>query len=118
MLAPTASASRRTLTGRRNIVLTRQPDWSAEGAERAGSLEQALKLADADTVWVIGGGQIYADAMAHATELMVTEVDADIAGDAYAPSIGPEWAADPDTPWHESSTGLRYRWLRYHRTVA
>jgi dihydrofolate reductase len=104
----------RPLPGRRNIVMTRQPDWSAAGAERTGSLEQALQTAGPDSVWVMGGGEIYRAAMEYATELLVTEVDADIDGDAYAPAIGSDWIAD-DAPWQESATGLRYRVLRYTR---
>ncbi|MGV9675247.1 dihydrofolate reductase [Nocardia sp. NPDC003482] len=104
----------RPLPGRRNIVVTRQPDWSAEGAERAGSVEAALRLADA-SAWVMGGGEIYCAAMDHATELMVTEVDLEVSGDAHAPEIGPEWSVDSDTGWRESSAGPRYRILRYLR---
>lgn len=104
----------RPLEGRRNIVVTRQADWSAEGAERAGSLEEALRLGGDGTVWVAGGGEIYRAAMAFATELMVTEVDADIDGDCHAPAIGPEWHADGDS-WRESAKGIRYRFLRYTR---
>ncbi|MFI5780521.1 dihydrofolate reductase [Nocardia sp. NPDC051570] len=105
----------RPLPGRRNIVVTRQFDWAATGAERAGSVEEALKLADADTVWVMGGGEIYRAAMDYATELMVTEIDSDIAGDAYAPPIGPEWTIGSDSGWRESSSGPRYRFLQYVR---
>ncbi|MFJ4652807.1 dihydrofolate reductase [Nocardia sp. NPDC088792] len=104
----------RPLAGRRNIVVTRQADWSADGAERAGSLEEALELSGDGTVWVAGGGEIYRAAMTFATELMVTEVDADIDGDCHAPAIGPEWRADGD-PWRESAKGIRYRFLRYRR---
>ena len=104
----------RPLPGRRNIVITRQPDWAAPGAERAGSLEQALRTAGPDSVWVMGGGEIYRAAMKYATELMVTEVDADIDGDAYAPVIGSEWIAE-NASWQESATGLRYRLMRYTR---
>ncbi|KZM70626.1 dihydrofolate reductase [Nocardia terpenica] len=105
----------RPLAERRNIVVTRQPDWAADGAERAGSLDEALALAAADLVWVMGGGEIYRAAMDHATELMVTEVDAEVPGDAWAPEIGPRWRIDSETPWQLSSSGLRYRWLRYLR---
>ncbi|WP_223885030.1 dihydrofolate reductase [Nocardia colli] len=105
----------RPLTGRRNIVVTRQPEWVAEGAERAGSLNEALALSDPDSVWIAGGGEIYRAAMDFATDLLVTEVDTNVAGDAYAPLIGPEWAADESAEWHESSTGLRYRIRRYTR---
>ncbi|MBF6330530.1 dihydrofolate reductase [Nocardia transvalensis] len=105
----------RPLPGRRNIVVTRQADWCADGAERAGSVEEALKLADADTVWVAGGGEIYRAAMPYATELMVTEVDTAVEGDAYAPEIGDEWSLTQEEPWSESSSGLRFRFLRYTR---
>ncbi|MQY19168.1 dihydrofolate reductase [Nocardia macrotermitis] len=104
----------RPLPGRRNIVLTRQPDWAATGAEHADSLEQALRTPGTDPLWVMGGGEIYRAAMRYATELMVTEVDAEIDGDAYAPDIGPEWVAR-DSPWEQSSTGLRYRVRHYTR---
>ncbi|WP_405160591.1 dihydrofolate reductase [Nocardia sp. NBC_01499] len=105
----------RPLDGRRNIVVTRQPDWSAEGAERAGSVDEALALSGSDTVWIAGGGEIYRAAMDFATDLLVTEVDTAVAGDAYAPIVGPEWAADDSEPWLESTSGLRYRILRYTR---
>lgn len=104
----------RPLAGRRNIVVTRQPEWAADGAERAGSLQQALELAGDGPVWVAGGGEIYRAAMPLATELMVTEVDADVDGDTLAPVIDPEWQAN-DEPWQESTTGLRYRFRRYLR---
>ncbi|RJO76434.1 dihydrofolate reductase [Nocardia panacis] len=104
----------RPLVGRRNIVVTRQADWSADGAERAGSLAEALALAG-DTAWVAGGGEIYAAAMPFATELLVTEVDAQLDGDAFAPAIGPEWQADTPEPWRESRGGLRFRTRRYTR---
>ncbi|MFE3444246.1 dihydrofolate reductase [Nocardia sp. NPDC059180] len=105
----------RPLTGRRNIVVTRQSDWAAEGAERSGSLPEALELAAPEDVWVIGGGEIYRAALEYATELLVTEIEADITGDAYAPAIDPQWQADADTPWQQSSAGPRYRIRRYTR---
>ncbi|GAB2645025.1 dihydrofolate reductase [Nocardia goodfellowii] len=106
-------AKYRPLAGRRNIVVTRQTGWSADGADRAGSVEEALALADGD-VWVMGGGEIYRATMELATDLLVTEVDTRVDGDAYAPAIGPEWQAAPE-PWRESSSGLRFRIVRYTR---
>ncbi|MFI9401491.1 dihydrofolate reductase [Nocardia sp. NPDC052316] len=105
----------RPLSGRRNIVVTRQPDWAAEGAERAGSVAEALTLSGPDTVWIAGGGEIYRVAMDFATDLLVTEVDTTVDGDAYAPAIGPEWTTDDTAPWHDSTSGLRYRIRRYTR---
>lgn len=80
----------RPLVDRRNIVVTRNPDWSAEGAERAASLEDALKMTDPDEVWVIGGAEIYRLAIPHATEIAVTLVESDVPGDTLAPEIDPD----------------------------
>ena len=78
----------RPLPGRRNIVITRQADYAAPGAEIAGSLENALHRAStAATVFVIGGEQIYTQAMAVADRLEITEVDLEPEGDARFPEI-------------------------------
>ncbi|MBF6214853.1 dihydrofolate reductase [Nocardia puris] len=105
----------RPLAGRRNIVVTRQADWAVPGAERAGSLDEALALSAPDAVWIAGGGEIYRAAMDFATELVVTEVEISVQGDAYAPEIGPDWHADDPEPWRTSTTGLRFRVRRYLR---
>lgn len=114
----------RPLAGRRNIVVTRQAGWAAEGAERAGSVREALELAiscnahdtsDPSQVWVIGGGEIYRDALPYATELLVTDVDTSVDGDAYAPPIDPQWQTDDDDRWLTSASGLRYRIRRFTR---
>jgi dihydrofolate reductase len=76
----------RPLPGRRNIVVTRNPTWAADGAERAGSLDDALALAsDAADVFVIGGSEIFAAALPLADALVLTEVDLDVAGDVLFP---------------------------------
>lgn len=105
----------RPLPGRRNIVVTRQADWSAAGAETAGSVLAALELAAPATTWVMGGGEIYRAALPYATELLITEVDTEVAGDAYAPDLGPEWQSADSRDWLESSGGLRYRTRRFTR---
>ena len=80
----------RPLPGRRNIVISRQADYAAPGAELADSLENALKLAStAATVFVIGGEQIYTQAMAVADRLEITEVDLEPTGDAATPAPDP-----------------------------
>ncbi|WP_333707662.1 dihydrofolate reductase [Ottowia beijingensis] len=82
----------RPLPERRNIVVTRQGDWHQIGAERASSLREALQQCEStEQVWIIGGAQIYAQALPLADSLVVTEIDADFDGDAFAPAIGPEW---------------------------
>jgi dihydrofolate reductase len=82
----------RPLPGRRNIVVTRQPRWQAEGAERVGSLDEALALCAAEPVaWVIGGAQLYALAAPLAQVAEVTHIEREVQGDAYAPVLGPGW---------------------------
>jgi dihydrofolate reductase len=112
----------RPLSGRRNIVVTRDPQWVAEGAERAGSIAKALELAaeslepaTSAAVWVIGGGEIYRAAFGYATMLSVTEVDSKVDGDTYAPTPDPRWEVAEDKGWQSSMSGLRYRIRRYTR---
>jgi dihydrofolate reductase len=107
----------RPLPGRLNVVVTRQPDWLAEGALRAGSLEEAVALcASHADVWVLGGAEIYARAMPLANTAVVTEIDADFDGDAYAPQFGPAWTKTQGDP-QVSSTGIRFSFSTYHNTT-
>ncbi|TYQ11327.1 UNVERIFIED_ORG: dihydrofolate reductase [Gordonia westfalica J30] len=106
----------RPLPGRTNIVVTRNPEWFADGALTARTIDEALSLADGDTVGVIGGGEIYQLAMQYATELCVTEIDVDVPGaDAFAPEIGPEWTVADKGEWQTSTTGTAYRFVDYTR---
>jgi dihydrofolate reductase len=103
----------RPLPGRRNIVVTRQADWRADGAQRAGSLEAALALCEgADKAWVIGGAEIYRLALAHAEVAEVTEIEQDFEGDAFAPALGPAWV-EVARERHVSSTGLPFSFVTY-----
>ena len=105
----------RPLPGRRNIVITRQPGWQAAGAERAATLEEALALCgDVPAAWVIGGAQIYQLALPLASTAVVTEIDADFEGDAYAPQLGPNWQ-EAARERHVSKTGLGYSFVTLQR---
>jgi dihydrofolate reductase len=76
----------RALPGRRNIVVTRDPGFRAEGAEVASSLDDALEqAASAGKVYVIGGAQIYALALPIADVLLLTEIDAEFTADTFFP---------------------------------
>jgi dihydrofolate reductase len=105
----------RPLPDRTNIVITRDPSFEAPGAAVAHSLDEALQVAgDADeVVWVIGGAEIYRQALPRIDELWVTRIDLDVPGDAYAPELDAAWQvvrADPAAEhWHTSRTGTRYR---------
>lgn len=114
----------RPLPGRRNIVVSRQPDWQAAGAEHARSLPDALALcAAADNpaprVFVIGGAQLYAQALALADELFITEIDADIDGDAYFPALdASQWQALSRDSHVRDSDGLAYHFVHLRRRAA
>lgn len=105
----------RPLPGRRNVVLTRQAQWQADGAERADSLAHALAMCrDAAQVWVIGGGQIYAQAQALAQRVEVTEIHQDFEGDAHAPVLGRQWQ-EVSRSEGLSKTGLNYSFVTFER---
>lgn len=96
------SLPRKPLPGRTNVVVTRQHGWSDDGADVAHSLHEALALAAAapggDVVWVIGGEQVYAETLALADRIEVTEIDLEVDGDAVAPRLDPG-------AWHEAEHG-------------
>lgn len=106
----------RPLPGRRNVVVTRNAAWRAEGAERAASLDAALALAnDAPKVFVIGGAELYALALPRADELVLTEIDADFDGDAHFPPWPRARFVLASSEPHFSAAGLGYRFNHYHR---
>jgi dihydrofolate reductase len=106
----------RPLPGRRNIVVTRNRKWYGDGAERAGSLEEALDLAgDAQDVFVIGGAEIYAAALHFADDLLLTEIDAAIEGDTVFPPIDETVFAEVEREPHGSEDGPPFAFVRYVR---
>lgn len=77
----------RPLPGRRNVVVTRDDAYEASGADVVTSLDDVLD----DACFVIGGGEVYAAALPHASRVYATHVDADVEGDTFFPALGPEW---------------------------
>jgi dihydrofolate reductase len=109
----------RPLPGRRNVVITRQSKWRAEGAEVAHSLDEALaRLQDETEVWVMGGAQIYAQAQSQAQRAVVTEIDADFAGDAFAPRLDGGWRETQRSARQLSRSGLAYCFVTWERDGA
>jgi dihydrofolate reductase len=96
----------RVLPGRRHIVLTRDRQWRAEGAEVAHDVNEALDLARNTPVSVIGGAEVFRLLLPNTTLVELTEVHADVPGDTFVEPLGPEWRevarahhpADGDTP--------------------
>jgi dihydrofolate reductase len=99
------------LPGRTNIVVTRNNGWDAEGVKKAESLEQALELAadaDAKEAYVIGGGEIYKQALPLTHRIYLTRVHTEIEGDTFFPEISEkdwtclsrlDFAADEKHKW-------------------
>ncbi len=83
----------RPLPGRQNVVVTRTPGWHADGIEVARSLDEAIGLCGADReIFVIGGAQLYADALLRADAVVATEIDRDVDGDVFFPALhDDEW---------------------------
>ena len=113
----------RPLPGRLNIVLTHDAATAArlqaEGALALASLEQAIAHcatlpAQPDELWVMGGAQIYAQALPLADSIEVTEIGRDYEGDAFAPTLGPEWQ-EVSRSSHVSAGGLPYHFVRLQR---
>ncbi len=103
----------RPLPGRLNIVVTRQADWQADGAQRAASIRAAMRLCPPDSVaWVIGGAEVYAQALPLASAAVVTEIGADFAGDAFAPQFDSQWR-ETARETALSGTGLRLSFVTY-----
>jgi dihydrofolate reductase len=80
------------LPGRRHIVLTRDKRWTAPGAERAGSVSEALQIAGkTGEIAVVGGAEVYALFLPLAHRIELTEVHGEFAGDTFMPPLGQEW---------------------------
>ena len=94
------------LPGRRHIVLTRDPAWRAQGAEVAGSRDEALDLAqEAPKVSVIGGAEVFALFLPHATRIELTQVHQDVVGDTVMPDPRAAWWRTETSVYHEAKDG-------------
>jgi len=114
----------RPLPGRRTIVVTRNPDWQHDGCERAGSLAEAAALAAtpgadpaiaSDEAFVVGGAQLYREALPLADRAIVTEIDIEPVGDARFDGLAPPDWLMIRCDEHRAENGLGYRiqhWAR------
>ena len=80
------------LKDRHCVVISRNPEWALTGddTEKATSLEEALARARSSEIFIAGGASLYAQALARADRLYVTEVDATVTGDAFFPPYDPK----------------------------
>jgi dihydrofolate reductase len=113
----------RPLPGRANLVVTRQAGWAADGAVAADGLDAALAAALApggdgavpQRVWVIGGGQLYALALPLATDLHLTEVNADLTGDTRFPVWSRADFDEVSREPHAPGDGPAFAFVHYRR---
>jgi dihydrofolate reductase len=119
----------RPLPGRTNLVITRQEDWGgtpqADGAVAVKSLDDALLESQFapghEMVWIIGGGETFAQSMDLADVAVITTIDTTAEGDTFAPELGYDWTAGASLPadgWLTAENGTRYRVTLWRRTEA
>ena len=110
------------LPGRRHIVLSQRADFAAEGAEVAGSVEDALALAaqgnQANEVAIIGGAAIYGLFMPLADRIELTQIHADYAGDTFMPPLGPEWHETSREDHAAAGAAPAFSFLTYRKAAA
>lgn len=112
------SLPNRPLPGRRNIVVSRNRSYIAEGAERADSLREALTMAASDPMpYVIGGGIIYKEALPLATHLFLTTLDADTPdADTFFPPLDMnEWEETFRSEAMQNKEGEEFRFVNLTR---
>lgn len=114
------SLPKRPLPGRRNVVITRDAGYAPQGVVVAHSLHEALTACKgADKVFIIGGGQIYAQAMDVADNLIITNIQSEcpVNADTFFPDINPVvWHVTSDTGNRvDSATGIKYNIIEYSR---
>jgi dihydrofolate reductase len=104
------------LPNRRNIVITRNSDWRHDGVEAASSLDAALRLLGEVPSFIIGGEQIYREALPHTVRLIVTEIGKRFDCDAFFPDIDPQqWEEVSREQHHSEANGFNYAFVTYQR---
>jgi dihydrofolate reductase len=96
----------RPLAGRRNVVLTRDRHWSAEGAVVVHGVDE-VDLS-AGEIWIMGGAAVYAAFLPRAEHVLRTRVDLEVKGDVRAPELSADWALKSDSGWQTSVSGVRF----------
>ncbi len=102
------------LPGRTNIVITHEPDYKALGCIVVHSLDEALKEAQDDEIFVIGGGEIYKQALPLATKLYLTYIDKEIEGDVFFPDYSEFKKVVYESDWQEHEE-FKYKFLELER---
>ncbi|MBV1777096.1 dihydrofolate reductase [Burkholderiaceae bacterium DAT-1] len=104
----------RPLPNRHNIVITRNPEWRAEGADVVHTLDEAIAKAGSGEIFVIGGATLYGEALAFADRLYLTEIDAEIEGDAWFPVWPKDQFRETSRQTHQNES-FTYHFVVYER---
>jgi dihydrofolate reductase len=106
----------RPLPDRRNIVITRNAGWRHDGVEAVGSIDAAIALLGGAEGYLIGGADIYKQALAATDKLVITEIDGNFACDAFFPPLAPsEWEETARETHVSESAGLSYAFVTLRR---
>jgi len=106
----------RPLPKRRNIVVTRNAEWSHDGVQRAASLEDAIAQLDGEAASIIGGAQIFDSAMNVADSMIVTHIDHAFKCDTFFPPIDPAvWLETARETHRDAANGVDYAFVTYAR---
>ena len=106
----------RPLPKRRNIVVTRNAGWSHEGVEVAHSLDQAIAMVEGEAASIIGGAQIFAEALEVADRMIVTHIDKQYACDTFFPEIDTaRWTAVASEPQRSEAEGVEFSFVTYDK---
>lgn len=106
----------RPLPKRRNIVITRNPQWQHEGVECASSIEDAIALCGGEKAFIIGGAEIFRESIDLVQELVVTKIDKRFECDTFFPSIDPhKWQETASEQHHSQQSALDYALVTYQR---
>lgn len=107
----------RPLPHRRNIVITRDPCWQREGVETAGSVNMAMRRVGQERAHIIGGAQIYEQALPLANRLILTVIHAEYECDAFFPEVDPETWRSIECTKNHTPDGIRFDFITFERRL-
>ena len=106
----------RALPGRRNIVITRNPDWRHDGVEAVTSLPAAIALVGDEPAAIIGGAQIFNESLPLADRMIVTEIEHTFECDTFFPELAPgAWRESARVTLHSETNGFDFSYVTYER---
>ena len=105
------------LKGRRNLILSRTPDFAPEGAEVFPGLDELMEhVTDPDNTYVVGGASVYHTMIGQCDRAYVTKIDAEYPADCWFPNLDedPNWVIESEGEWMEHE-GVRFRYVNYRK---